>query len=105
MTRRMLVAGTVAFTCGVAASLFACGSHSVAEGVQAGTVAVTTLPGQQCTPATRERFCTFKFDDGVRCMSIRSEDEDTGLSVSLSCVAASSRPIAPASVTVGGIAH
>lgn len=54
------------------------------------------LPGQQCEryeSDTKASHCTFKFDDGVRCMSAWDKSGESP-SVAISCVytGASSRP-------------
>ena len=45
------------------------------------------LPGEQCTQLNRVTICTYKFDDGVRCVYAGDGGAmNAGPSVSVSCV-------------------
>src|SRR5262245_61282366 len=45
------------------------------------------LPGEQCTSINRITICTYKFDDGVRCMFAGDGGQmNAGPSLSVSCV-------------------
>ncbi len=63
------------------------------------------LPGQQCSSVGAARVCTFKFNDGVRCMYAgETGGKDESPAVAISCTlgqTAAVVPSAPGNPTVG----
>lgn len=59
------------------------------------------LPGEQCTTLNRVTICTYKFDDGVRCMYAGDQGQmNAGPALSVSCTLGRERVGVPSSPTL-----
>ncbi len=61
------------------------------------------LPGEQCTVLNRVTICTYKFDDGVRCLYAGDGGQmNAGPSLSVSCTLGRDRAGVPSAAPVPG---
>ena len=94
---KVIINTAAATTCALAAVAFMFwpSKESNAQGTS------RPLPGEQCTVLNRVTICTYKFDDGVRCLYAGDGGQmNAGPSLSVSCTLGRDRGGAPASTPV-----